>query len=67
MFKEFDGPNPKHHRARALDLELPVDEYIGDLGNNLSVTAWGKSLLLVAAHEDETKLAVNIRNDLFEM
>ena len=36
-------------------------------GKNLSVTALGQSLLLVAAHEDETKLAVNIRNDLFEM
>jgi hypothetical protein len=32
MLKEYDGPHPKHHGARALDLELPVDEYIGDLG-----------------------------------
>lgn len=31
------------------------------------MTALGQSLLLVAAHEDETKLAVNIRNDFFEM
>lgn len=30
------------------------------------MTALGQSLLLVAAHEDETKLAVNIRNDLFD-
>jgi len=32
MFKEYDGPHPKHHGARALDLELPQYEYIGDLG-----------------------------------
>lgn len=31
------------------------------------MTALEQSLLLVAAHEDETKLAVNIRKDLFEM
>lgn len=66
MFKEYDGPNPKHHRARALDLELPVDEYIGDLGEESLSDCFGANLL-VAAHEDETKLAVNIRNDLFEM
>jgi hypothetical protein len=38
MFKEYDGPHPKHHRARALDLELPVDEYIGDLGEFYPIT-----------------------------
>jgi len=32
MLKEYDGPNPKHYRARALDLELPVDKYIGFWG-----------------------------------
>jgi hypothetical protein len=56
---------PTQHRARALDLELPVDEYIGDLGEESLSDCFGAKL--VAAHEDETKLAVNIRNDLFEM
>ena len=31
-------------------------------GKNFSVPALGQSPLLVAVHDDETKLAVNIRN-----
>jgi hypothetical protein len=48
-------------------LNFPLISILVFGGKNLSVTALGQSLLLVAVHEDETKLAFNIRNDLFEI